>query len=124
MNRGDIILITFPFSDLTSTKIRPALILSPKEMSEQDFVAALISSNTARPLSKTDYLLSTYDPDFSGTGLKINSVFRMAKIHNLRKSLAKRRLGKVNAQLMKELEKKLYEALGLKQQTKKKNLPK
>ncbi len=25
MNRGDIILITFPFSDLTSTKIRPAL---------------------------------------------------------------------------------------------------
>jgi mRNA interferase MazF len=124
MNRGDIILITFPFSDLTSTKIRPALILSPKEMSEQDFVAALISSNTARPLSKTDYLLSTYDPDFSETGLKINSVFRMAKIHNLRKSLAKRRLGKVNAQLMKELEKKLYEALGLKQQTKKKNLPK
>jgi len=124
MNRGDIILITFPFSDLTSTKIRPALILSPKEMSEQDFVAALISSNTARPLSKTDYLLSTYDPDFSGTGLKINSVFRMAKIHNLRKLLAKRRLGKVNAQLMKELEKKLYEALGLKQQTKKKNLPK
>jgi len=124
MNRGDIILITFPFSDLTSTKIRPALILSPKEMSEQDFVAALISSNTARPLSKTDYLLSTYDPDFSGTGLKINSVFRMAKIHNLRKSLAKRRLGKVNAQLMKELEKKLYEALGLKQQMKKKNLPK
>jgi mRNA interferase MazF len=113
MNRGDIILITFPFSDLTSVKIRPALVLSPEEMSEQDFVAALISSNTARTLSKTDYLLSKSDPDFSETGLKKDSVFRMAKLHNLIKSLAKRRLGKVNARLMQELEKKLYPALGL-----------
>lgn len=38
MNRGDIILITFPFSDLTSTKVRPALVLSPEDPAEQDFI--------------------------------------------------------------------------------------
>ncbi len=107
-------MITFPFSDLTSAKIRPALVLSPTEPSEQDFIAALISSNILRSLSKTDYLLYTSDPDFSETGLKTDSVFRMAKLHNLNKSLAKRRLGKVNVHLMKNLEQKLYLVLGLK----------
>lgn len=66
-----------------------------------------------RPLSNTDYLLSTSDADFAGAGLKIDSTFRMAKVHNLSKSLAKRGLGKANAHLMQELEKKLRLALGL-----------
>lgn len=113
MNRGDIVLITFPFSNLKSTKVRPALVLSPGNLKEQDFIVALISSNTERPLSNTDYLLLTSDADFAGTGLKVDSIFRMGKLHNLIKSLAKRRLVKTNPHLMKELEKKLRLALGL-----------
>ena len=113
MNRGDIVLITFPFSDLTSSKVRPALVLSPETTAEQDFIVALISSNIARPISNTDYLLLTSDTDFAGTGLKVDSVFRMAKLHNLNKSLAKRRLGKANNHLMQEIDKKLRLALGL-----------
>lgn len=76
MKRGDILLITFPFSDLSSTKVRPVLVLSPEEPGEQDFVVALITSNIIRSLLNTDYLLLTSDPDFAGTGLKIDSVFR------------------------------------------------
>jgi mRNA-degrading endonuclease toxin of MazEF toxin-antitoxin module len=45
MNRGDIVLITFPFSDLSSTKVRPVLVLSPKEPDQQDFIVTLITSN-------------------------------------------------------------------------------
>jgi mRNA interferase MazF len=113
MKRGDIVLITFPFSDLTSTKVRPALILSKEEPAEQDIIVALISSNISRLTSKTDYLLPASDKDFSGTELKTDSVFRMAKVHNLIKSLAKRRLGNVSSHLMKQLEKKLCLAMGL-----------
>ena len=72
MNRGDIVLITFPFSNLKSTKVRPALVLSPEDPTEQDFIVALISSNAVRPLSNTDYLLLTSDPDFAGTELKVD----------------------------------------------------
>jgi len=113
MNRGDIVLITFPFSDLSSTKVRPALVLSPENPAEQDFIVALISSNTARPRSPTDHLLLTSDADFAGTWLKVDSVFRVAKLHSLNKALAKRRLGNVNAHLMQALEEKLCLALGL-----------
>ncbi|MEQ8192749.1 MAG: type II toxin-antitoxin system PemK/MazF family toxin, partial [Candidatus Eremiobacterota bacterium] len=72
--------------------IRPVLVLSPDNPAQQDFLVALITSNTVRPLENSDYLLTTSDPEFSGTGLKIDSVFRMAKIHNLKKSLAQRRM--------------------------------
>ena len=114
MKRDDILLITFPFSDLASTKVRPALVLSEEKPTEQDIIVALISSNTYRTTAETDYLLSASDADFSDTGLKTDSVFRMSKLHNLNKSLAKRRLGRVNSHLMKILEKRLRLALGLK----------
>jgi len=45
MKRGDIILITVPFSDLTSSKVRPAIVISPEDPSERDFVVALITTN-------------------------------------------------------------------------------
>jgi len=113
MNKGDIILITFPFSDLTSTKVRPVLVLSPEDPKQQDFIVALITSNIIRSILISDHLLLTSDSDFAGTGLKTDSVIRMSKLHNLRKSLAKKRLGKVSGELMKKLEKKLLLAFGL-----------
>lgn len=44
--KGKIVLIPFPFTDLTATKLRPALILHD---GEKDVVAAFISSRTQEP---------------------------------------------------------------------------
>ena len=43
----DIVLLTFPFSDLKSSKIRPAIVLSNDEYNSQfeDFVAVPLTSN-------------------------------------------------------------------------------
>lgn len=113
MRRGDIVLITVPFSDLTSSKVRPALVVSPEEPSESDFIVALITTNIHRSLRPTDHALTTGDKDFGGTGLRFDCVMRMSKLFNLDKALAKRRLGKASPALMKKLEKKLKIALGL-----------
>jgi mRNA interferase MazF len=45
--QGDILLIPFPYSDLTSTKQRPVLVLSNTYYNEsyQDIVVAAITSN-------------------------------------------------------------------------------
>lgn len=96
MKRGDIILITVPFSDLTSTKVRPALVVSPENPAEGDFVVALITTNIDRALQPSDHALKTTDKDFSGTGLRFDSMFRMAKLFTLNKVLAQRRLGKAS----------------------------
>lgn len=44
--RGDIILVPFPFTDLTSSKRRPALVVSPDSFNErmQDVVLVAITS--------------------------------------------------------------------------------
>ena len=46
--KGKIVLIPFPFTDLTATKLRPALVLYE---GEKDVVVAFISSRTDKPKS-------------------------------------------------------------------------
>jgi mRNA interferase MazF len=113
MKRGDIILITIPFSDLTSSKVRPALVVSPEDQSENDLVVALITTNIHRSLRPSDLAIRTGDKNFVATGLRSDSVFRMAKLFNLDKALAQRKLGNAPPELMKKLEKKLKMALGI-----------
>ncbi len=105
MKRGDIILITIPFSDLTSSKVRPALVISPEDKSENDFIVALVTTNIHRSLRPSDHALRIGDKDFRATGLRFDSVFRLAKLFNLDKALAQRKLGKATPELMKKLEK-------------------
>ena len=44
--RGDIVLVPFPFTDLSSSKRRPALVISPDDFNTrmQDLVVAVITS--------------------------------------------------------------------------------
>jgi mRNA interferase MazF len=52
--KGKIVLIPFPFTDLTSTKLRPALVLYE---GEKDVVVAFISSRIAKA-KPTDVLIN------------------------------------------------------------------
>jgi mRNA interferase MazF len=47
--RGDIVLVSFPFTDLSSSKRRPALVVSPDSFNQtmQDLVLAAITTQGA-----------------------------------------------------------------------------
>lgn len=111
--RGDIVLVPFPFTDLTVEKLRPAVIVSA-EPQEVDIVIAFISSMVPPgELPVGDFLLAPNHPDFSQTGLKRASVFKMRKLLTIERIKIIRRLGKVNPAIQKELDSRLKEALGL-----------
>ncbi len=78
--RGDIVLIHFPFTDLSGGKRRPAVVLAEYS---PDVVVAFISSVMPAALAPSDVLLQ---PTVS-TGLKKVSVLRSHKIATLEQGL-------------------------------------
>lgn len=87
MQKGEIILISFPFTDLSGIKKRPALILAH---TENNIVVAFIS--TQKKWAEDTDLLVEPTPN---NGLKRASLIRIAKIATIDKSLALGLLGKL-----------------------------
>ena len=112
LKRGDIVLVSFPFTDLTSSKVRPAVIISADPQGD-DIVIAFISSVTSKPLAKTEFSLTSKNSGFSSTGLKKDSVFKMGKLLTVSSVLVLRRLGRITPAIHKELDNLLKKALGL-----------
>jgi mRNA interferase MazF len=108
MNKWDIVLLTYPFTDLTATKVRPAVVVSQTSYNQasQDAVFILITTNVTRS-SAFDIVVSQSHPEFHQTGLRHESAIRIDKIFTLNKKLAAKTLGRLEKQLQKEVEKQL-----------------
>lgn len=113
MTKGTIVLTPFPFTDLSAIKRRPAVIVSSSEKTGDDVVVAFISSKTTEPIKETDYVLNTNHPDFMGTGLKKNSVFKMDKLITIEKRIIVGEIGRVSNVILRELDKRLRLTFGL-----------
>ncbi len=87
MNKGDIVLVPFPFSDLSGTKLRPALVL---HVSHFDITIAFISTQL-HVIDDGDVVINPS----SQNGLKKQSVIRLAKIATLHKEIIIGKLGKM-----------------------------
>ena len=74
--KGKIVLIPFPFTDLTATKLRPALVLYE---GEKDVVVAFISSRTDKP-KPVDITINEKNAEFKHTGLKLTSTIKLDKV--------------------------------------------
>ena len=113
MKTGTIVLTRFPFTDLTSTKRRPAIILSKVHPHESDVIVGFISSVIPKTISETDFILNTTDVDFKSTGLKTTSIFKMDKLATLNSSIFTGELGNVSPKVLQALKGCLRIALDL-----------
>ncbi len=104
--KGKIVLIPFPFTDLTATKLRPALVLLE---GQRDCVVAFISSKIPPELSSTDVLISEEHEEFAGTGLKRTSLVKLDKIATISRDLLIGEIGEIGKSLKTEVNKKLQE---------------
>jgi mRNA interferase MazF len=100
-----IVLIHFPFTDLSTTKLRPALILYE---GEKDVVAAFISSKVEKA-RVTDIIINKSIKEFNQTGLKVDSILKLDKIATLNKKLILGEIGEVGPKLKKEINDKIAE---------------
>jgi len=77
--KGTVVLIPFPFTDLTAVKVRPAVILS-KPTKGDDVIVSFISSRKVKKLQSTDIQIKRTEKDFDKTGLKTDSIIKIGKI--------------------------------------------
>ena len=101
MKPGDVVLITYPFTDLSSIKVRPALVISSLKYNQRqdDVIFLPITHNVTRIYSE-DIHVSPTDSGFKETGLKKTSAIRAGKVFTLQKDLAKSYLGNVSDELL------------------------
>jgi len=112
--RGTIVLIPFPFTDLTAAKVRPALIVSETFKTNEDFTVVFISSVIRKQLEPSHLLLRTQDKGFEKSGLKYDSVIQFEKLATLSKSICLGELGFLDAKVLKKGDRILKKYLGLK----------
>jgi len=85
---GDIVLIHFPFSDLSETKKRPALII--KDTKDGDVIVNRITSQLKDTSEDIEIV------NWKESGLLIVSTNRIHKIATINKKLIERKLGSLS----------------------------
>ncbi len=102
MRKGVIVLVPFPFTDLSGQKVRPALVLYSSPKGEN----CIVSFITSVPPKKS----YAYDvPIFSSkqNGLVIDSVIKLDHLATLQKIIVLGELGALESSALKEVDKKL-----------------
>ena len=80
LSKGDVVLVPFPFTDLSQTKLRPAVVLWA-DAAGNDVTLCFVSSQNITNLSSEEFLLDSSALEFTGTGLKVASKVRVT-IHS------------------------------------------
>lgn len=105
----DIVLLTFPFSDLESSKVRPAIVLSNNKYNRrsQDFVAVPLTSN----LKLRDYAMLITNNELESGKLIVDSKVKVDRVFSVSQRLVRMRIGIIKAEIHEKIIDMLVELL-------------
>jgi mRNA interferase MazF len=101
--KGDVIVVPFPFSDLSNSKRRPALVLANLE--SDDLILAQITSKDIFD----SYSIEIKSNDFSNGTLNKKSNIRPNKIFTADKDIILYKIGRLTDKKMGEITNKIVE---------------
>jgi mRNA interferase MazF len=91
-----IVLVPFPFDDLSGQKLRPAVCLTEEIKPYDHVILAFITSRVVRNPSDTDYVIDAGHADFAQTGLKVSSMIRLHRLMTVSSRIIRRELGELS----------------------------
>ncbi len=103
--KGDIIVVPFPFSDLSATKRRPALIVA--NLSGDDFILCQITSEAR----KDEYSVVLENQDFKVGSLDKTSMIRPNRLFTADRSIISYKIGSIKEIRLKEVEDKIIKII-------------
>jgi len=105
--KGEVVVLPFPFSDLSGSKKRPALIIAA--LTGDDIVLCQITSE-----ARTDeYAIILSGVDFKAGRLQVESIIRPNRIFTADKSIISYKIGSLKESKMHDVEGRLKLIFGL-----------
>jgi len=92
-----LVLFSFPQTDLLPGKLRPALLIAPLPSARHDWLVCMISTQIAQAVPRVDEVININDADFAKTGLKTASVIRLTRLAVVSDSIFTGSIGQISA---------------------------
>lgn len=105
--RNRVVLVPFPFDDLTGKKVRPAVCLTDAVGGHRHVVLAFITSVVPPTLEPTDLLLDPGSAGFALTGLRVRSALRLHRMVTVSATIIQRQLGVLTPSLQVQVQQRL-----------------
>ena len=105
-SKNDVILVRYPFSDLSASKVRPAVVVNAPHVSQDLFIVALTSR--AVSLLPGEFLLT----EWRAAGLNVPTVVKRG-LYTVHETLIIKIVGRLLYLDADQLERSLREWLGL-----------
>ena len=99
--KGDVVVIPFPFSDLSGSKRRPALVLA--DLPGDDILLCQITSQQ----SKDIFAVPLSAADFDSGSLPLSSFIRPTRIFTADKNIIIRKAGTINISVQNSVVQKI-----------------
>lgn len=95
MQRGDVVLVLFPNSDLRTAKLRPAVVVQADGLNTglAQVIVAMISSKTFRSDHASRVLIPLTSPQGQQSGLLANSVVMTDNLATIMQNAVDRTIG-------------------------------
>lgn len=103
--KGDVVIIPFPFSDLSQSKRRPALVIAP--LKGDDAILCQITSQAIKDI----YAISIDDNDFDAGGLKQSGNIRPNRLFTADSHIILYRVGHIRENKVNQVIEKLLEII-------------
>lgn len=107
MNSGEIVLLPFPFSELTVKKVRPAIVVCETKDIYKDLVVCAVSSVIPTKIPTNEIMLV---PN-STNKLRVKSVIKVDRIVTVKQNLVITKLGKLTQKEFEVFKKKFQKLI-------------
>lgn len=94
---GTVVLVPFPFSDLSQAKLRPAILLA--DAGRDDWILCQITSKSYGDLRA----IPLNNSDFASGLLQVNSYVRPGKLFTANRSLMVSKIGQLKGQALQQI---------------------
>ena len=115
MNRGDIVIVPFPYQDKPGEKIRPAVVVQSDAENRRlaNTILAMITGNLDDAGQPTTVLVDPKTPDGAGSGLSGSSLVKCYNLATVRQRRVLHIIGHLSNAVMQQVNQALKAALVL-----------